>query len=54
MVDAEEKVKPEGDAPTLTVVDVHDEEKILVFHTVQEESGCVGNQVENNYGKQTF
>ena len=54
MVDAEEKVKPEGDAPALTVGDVHDEEEVLVFHTIQEESRCVGDHVENYYSKQTF
>ena len=54
MVDADEKIKPEGEAPTLTVVDVHYEEEVLVFHAVREESGCVGDQVENYNSKQTF
>ena len=54
MVDTEEKLKPEGDALALTVVDVHNYEKVLVFHTIQEESRCVGDHVENYYSKQTF
>ena len=53
MVDDEEKLKPDGDAPALTVVDVHDEEEVLVFHTVEKESWCVGDQVENDNSKQT-
>ena len=54
MVDDDEKLKPEGDASALTVVDVHDEDEVLVFHTVQEKSWCVGDQVENYNSKQTF
>ena len=54
MVDVEEKLKPERDVLALTVGDVHDEEKVLVFHTIQEESRCVGDHVENDNGKQTF
>ena len=54
MVDAKQKIKPKGDASTLTEGDVHDEEEVLVFNAVQDESGCVGDQVENYNSKQTF
>ena len=47
---AEKKVKPESDRVALTKVTIHDEGEILIFNTVQKETGSVAGKIENHDG----